>query len=147
MPSYLTLNYAWCYTNDAPLYVITHLLSCGFIFFWGFIDTVNPIGFRRYSVGVCSCVYNKKDHISWYWQRKNLIKFQRLRRNTSPHVNLRNCKQEAVHVYVRVCDPFSKTLQSGLHSNGALLRKNLLRISRKKSMWLWEAQCLRVSHF
>lgn len=42
---------------------------CGFFFWWDFI----LLAADCYSVGVCSCVCNKQDHISWYWHRKNLI--------------------------------------------------------------------------
>lgn len=55
-----------------------------------------------YSVCVCSCVYNKEDHISWYWQRKNLIQFRQLRQTTSLHVKP-NKLQGGSSTRVRVC--------------------------------------------
>lgn len=81
-----------------------------------------------YSVGTCSCLYNKEDRISWYWQRKNLIQFREVRQTTHLHVKLNKLQGGSS---TRVRSGFKDSI-SVLHGNGALLQTKLLHNRMKK---------------
>lgn len=90
-----------------------------------------------YSVCVCSCVYNKEDHISWYWQRKNLIQFRQLRQTTSLHVKP-NKLQGGSSTRVRVCAILFWRLHKVVCTVMVLYceRSSCVTAGEKKSMWL-----------
>lgn len=99
-----------------------------------------------YSVCVCSCVYNKEDHISWYWQRKNLIQFRQLRQTTSLHVKP-NKLQGGSSTRVRVC----AILFWRLHKVVCTVMvhycewTSCITAGKKKSMWLKLSVCEYLS--
>lgn len=60
---------------------------CGFVSCWDFLKAVKTCWPQTAVLWACVPVYiMKEDHMSWYWQRNNLIQFRQLRQTMSLHV-------------------------------------------------------------
>lgn len=110
--------------------------SCGFIFLKRLYSRHKALlASDRYSVGVCFCVYNKEDHISWYWQRKNLIQFRQLRQTMSLHVKP-NKLQGGSSTRVHVCAILFPRLHKVVHTVMVLYceRSSCITTGKKKKI-------------
>lgn len=109
---------------------------CGFISWWDFINAIKPCLLQ--TAVLWAYVITKEDHISWYWQRKNLIQFRQLRQTTSLHIKP-NKLQGGNSTRAHVCAILVRRLDKVVCTVMVLYCKRSSCITagkKKKSMWL-----------